>query len=51
MENYLTLTLHTHQNDDNDEENQDSLQQLIDESLAAFEEYSTKFHNIKRLNT
>ena len=54
MEKYLTLTLHAHQNEDNDdddEENQDSLQQLIDESLAAIEEYSTKFHNIKRLNT
>ena len=48
---------HTHQNkddiaiDETDEDNQDSLQQLIDQNLAAIDEYSTRFHNISRLNT
>ena len=41
MEKYLTLITHTHQNEDDiaidetDEDNQDSLQQLIDQSLTA----------------
>ena len=36
MEKYLTLSSHTHNNDeDDDEDNQDNLQELIDESLAA----------------
>ena len=56
MEKYLTLMTHTHQNKDDivihetEEDNQDSLQQLIDQNMATIDEYSTKFHNIRRSN-
>ena len=56
MEKYLTLITHTHRDEDDiaidetEEDNQDSLQQLIDQNLAAIDEYSTKFHNIRGSN-
>ena len=45
MEKFLSLSSHTH-----DDEDEDDLQDLIDESLAAIEVYSTTFDNIKGLN-
>ena len=56
MEKYLTLITHTHRDEDDiainktEEDNQDSLQQLIDKNLATINEYSSKFHKIRRSN-
>ena len=45
MEKYLSLSLHAHNSDD-----ENDLQHMIYEGLAAIKVYFTNFHNIKSLN-
>ena len=52
----MNIITHTHRDEDDvaidetEEDNQDSLQLLINQNLATISEYSTKFHNIRRSN-